>query len=304
MSTVSTAQSAPSTVPFEFFELHVVRTRRLGPTMLRVTFGGEKLDRFASGGRDQRFKLFLPQPGQTAPVVPVDAGENWFTEWRAMDESIRGIMRSYTVRALRRGSEYALGAPSGGRPGADELDVDFALHGETGPASRWALRAMPGDRVTLLGPVVEDNAGVDFRPPEGTDWVLLSGDETALPAIGAILEWLPAGMPVQVFAEVPHREDVQDLPTLSDARITWLVRDEAATASRSERMVESVRGAQLPSGTPYAWLAGEAGTVKALRRHLVGERGFDRRAVKFTGYWRLGATEEQLVAEALAGSAG
>ncbi|MGP3988710.1 siderophore-interacting protein [Streptomyces sp. 3N207] len=303
-STVSTAPPAPSTVPFEFFELRVVRTRRLGPTMLRVTFGGDGLDGFASGGRDQRFKLFLPQPGQTAPVVPTDAGENWFTEWRAMDENVRGIMRSYTVRALRRGSEYGTGVPAGRGLGADELDVDFALHGESGPASRWALRAMPGDRVTLLGPVVEDNAGVDFRPPEGTDWVLLSGDETALPAIGAILEWLPAGMPVRVFAEVPHREDVQDLPTLSDARFSWLVRDEAATGSRLERMVASVRAAELPPGTPYAWLAGEAGTVKALRRHLVTERGFDRRAVKFTGYWRLGATEEQLVAEALAGAAG
>jgi NADPH-dependent ferric siderophore reductase len=299
MSTVSTTRSAPSTVPFEFFELHVVRARRLGSTMLRVTFGGalgnEGLDGFASGGRDQRLKLFLPHPGQTAPVVPTEAGENWFTEWRAMDENIRGIMRSYTVRALRRGSEYGA---------ADELDVDFALHGETGPASQWALRAAPGDRVTLLGPVVEDNAGVDFRPPEGTDWVLLSGDETALPAIGAILEWLPAEMPVRVFAEVPHREDIQDLPTLSDARITWLIRDGSPATSRTERMVESIRAAELPDGTPYAWLAGEAGTVKALRRHLVTERGFDRRAVKFTGYWRLGSTEEQLVAEALAGSAG
>ncbi|NSC20903.1 siderophore-interacting protein [Streptomyces albus subsp. chlorinus] len=291
-STAPAAQTAPPTVPFAFFDLHVVRTRRLGPTMLRVTLGGERLECFASGGRDQRFKLFLPHPGQTAPVVPKEAGENWFPAWRAMDEKVRGIMRSYTVRALRRGSEY--GAD-------DELDIDFALHGESGPASRWALRAAPGDRVTLLGPVVEDNAGIDFRPPAGTDWVLLSGDETALPAIGAILEWLPAGMPVRVFAEVPHLQDIQDLPTVSDARITWLVREDApATASRATRMVESVRAARLLEGTPYAWIAGESGTVKSLRRHLVRERGFDRRAIKFTGYWRLGATEEQLVAEALA----
>ncbi|RCG27415.1 siderophore-interacting protein [Streptomyces diacarni] len=294
MSQVSQARPAPAAAPFQFFDLHVVRTRTLGPTMLRITFGGEGLERFASGGRDQRFKLFLPQPGQTAPVVPTEAGEAWFPAWRAMDENIRGIMRSYTVRALRRGSEYGA---------ADELDVDFALHGEIGPASRWALRAAPGDRVTLLGPVVEDNGGVDFRPPAGTDWVLLSGDETALPALGAILEWLPAGMPVRVFAEVPHLQDVQDLPTVSDARITWLVRDEAPDASRADRMVESVRSAQLPEGTPYAWLAGESCTVKTLRRHLVRERGFDRRAVKFTGYWRLGASEEQLVAEALAATA-
>ncbi|MEU3330141.1 siderophore-interacting protein [Streptomyces albus] len=291
MSTVGTARSAPSTVPFEFFDLHVVRTRRLGPTMLRVTLGGERLARFASGGRDQRVKLFLPQPGQTAPVVPTDAGENWFPAWRAMDPNIRGVMRSYTVRALRRGSAWGA---------ADELDIDFALHGETGPASRWALRATPGDRVIVLGPVVEDNAGVDFRPPAGTDWVLLSGDETALPAIGAALEWLPAGMPVRVFAEVPHLADVQDLPTLADVRTTWLVREQARGTSRAARMVQAVRDAQLPAGTPYAWIAGEAGTVKTLRRHLVQERGFDRRAVTFTGYWRLGATEEQLVAEALA----
>ena len=38
----------------------------------------------------------------------------------------------------------------------------------------------------------------------------------------------------------------------------------------------------------YAWLAGEAGVIRTLRRHLVAERGLDRRAVAFMGYWRLG----------------
>ena len=38
----------------------------------------------------------------------------------------------------------------------------------------------------------------------------------------------------------------------------------------------------------YAWLAGEAGVIRNLRRHLVTERGLDRRAVAFMGYWRLG----------------
>ncbi|MDJ1136724.1 siderophore-interacting protein [Streptomyces iconiensis] len=289
-TTVSEAPPAPATVPFKFFELRVVRTRRLGPTMLRITLGGAQLSSFASGGRDQRFKLFLPQQGQDRPVLPLEAGDNWFAEWRAMPEDERALMRSYTVRSFRRGSEYGA---------EDELDIDFALHGDGGPASRWALSARPGDRVTLLGPVVEDNGGVDFRPPEGTDWVLLSGDETALPAIGAILEWLPAGMPVRVWAEVAHAEDVQDLPTVADAEITWLVRDESSQP-RAETVVNAVGAAAFPAGTPYAWIAGEAGTVKALRRHLVKERDIDRRAVKFTGYWRLGATEEQLVAEALA----
>ena len=297
------APEAPArTVPFEFFDVHVVRARRLGPTMLRVTLGGEPLRRLSAGGRDQRIKLFLPQAGQQAPLVPTDAGEAWFTVWRSMDPSVRGIMRSYTVREQRRVPQ-------------DELDIDFVLHGvgdpadadsagfvAAGPASRWAATARPGDRVTILGPTVEDNGGVDFRPPAGTDWVLISGDETALPAVAGILGWLPPGMPAKVWIEVPHAEDIQELTTVADADITWLVRDNT-TEHRTEFHRASIASAQLPEGTPYAWIAGEAGTVKTLRRHLVGARGLDRKRVTFTGYWRQDTTEEQLVEEAVSGAA-
>lgn len=279
------APEAPATAaPFAFFDLEVVRTRRLGPSMLRVTLGGDGMAGFASGGRDQSFSLFLPHPGQSAPVLPT--GQDWFGRYRAMDPSERAVMRAYTVRAQR----------------AHELDVDFALHGDAGPASRWALAARPGDRVTLLGPAVADNKSVCFRPPAGTDWVLLSGDETALPALAAILESLPAGLPARVFAEVPEAGDVCDLSTAANAEITWLVRA-GEPRPRTEAAVDAVRSAGLPAGTPYAWIAGESGTVRALRRHLVRERGFHRRAVTFSGYWRLGASEERLAEEAAAGIA-
>ncbi|MET7934474.1 siderophore-interacting protein [Streptomyces sp. NPDC005322] len=283
------ATTTPTAVPFRFFDAQVVRTRSLGPSMARITFGGACLKEFTAGGRDQRFKLFLPHPGQSAPVVPVEDGEGWFAGWRAMDPGVRGIMRSYTVREQRHDP--------------DEIDVDFALHEDGGPAARWAARAERGDRVTLLGPVVADNAGIDFRPPPGTEWVLLSGDETALPAIAGILEWLPAGTRAKVWIEVQHAEDLQELRTEANADITWLIRDGAAPdAPRSALVLDELRAAELPHGTPYAWIAGEAGTVRALRRHLVRERGFDRKAVTFTGYWRLGACEEQLVEEAVSGT--
>ncbi|GAA0321024.1 siderophore-interacting protein [Actinoallomurus spadix] len=271
--------------PFRFFDARVVRTRRLGPSIIRITFGGESLAGFAGGGRDQRFKLFLPHPHQHSPIVPAEAGEDWFARWRAMDPAVRAVMRSYTVREQRHDPE--------------ELDIDFALHGDGGPASRWAARAVPGDPVVLLGPVEPDNGGVDFRPPPGTDWVLLTGDETALPAVAGILAWLPATVRARVWVEVPHAADVQDLPTRAEAEVTWLVRGNAPAGA----VVDAVRAAALPPGTPYAWIAGEAAGVRALRRHLVGERGFDRRAVTFTGYWRRGATEEDLLAEAVAGTA-
>jgi NADPH-dependent ferric siderophore reductase len=268
------------TAPFRFFDVTVVRVERLGPTMIRITFGGDGLDGFLSGGRDQRFKLFLPHPHQAGPVVPGE--EDWYGRWRAMDPEVRAVMRTYTVCEQRAG-EFGV-----------EFDVQFALHGEAGPASRWATRTRPGDRVTVLGPVEPDNGGVDFRPPAGTDWVLVTADETALPAVAGILAWLEPDIPVRVWIEVPHADDIRPLPTKADAEITWIVRDGVSP------VLDAVRAADLPAGTPYAWIAGEAGAVRALRRHLVGERGFDRRAVKFTGYWRMGASEEDLLAEAIA----
>ncbi|MFB4308016.1 siderophore-interacting protein [Actinomadura sp. GTD37] len=268
---------ATPTHPYAFFDLHVLRSERLGPSMVRVTFGGTALDGFATAGRDQRFKLFLPHPHQDAPVMPENSdGDTWFADWRALDPAERGIMRSYTVRDHRPG----------------ELDVDFALHadGSSGPAARWAAAARAGDRVTILGPTGPDNGGYDFRPPPGSP-VVIAGDLTALPAIAGNLAWLPAGTPAQVWIDVPHAEDRQDLPTAADTEITWV---------SPGTVLDAVRDAEIPGGA-YAWIAGESAVVKALRRHLVKERGLDRRAVSFTGYWRRGATEEDLLAEFEAG---
>lgn len=273
--------------PFRFFALQVARTRRLGPSLLRVTFTGPELAGFHSLGRDQSLSLFLPHPGQSEPAVPLELGDDWWHGWRELPDDVRAVMRSYTLRALRRDP--------------DEIDVDFALHGTgpgapvpAGPASRWAAGATPGDRVLLLGPALADNRAIRFRAPEDTDLIVMWGDETAVPAATAVLESLPASARVHAWLEVPHAGDIQDVRTEADARITWLVRRQGAPSA-----VEALREAQLPAHTsPYVWLAGEAGQVRELRRHFVGERGTDRRRVTFVGYWRRGMTEEQLRASA------
>ncbi|MFF1598744.1 siderophore-interacting protein [Streptomyces mirabilis] len=273
--------------PFRFFSLQVVRTRRLGPSLVRITFAGADLAGFASHGRDQSLSLFLPHPGQTEPAVPYELGDSWWQGWRELPDDERAVMRSYTLRALRRDA----------RGRTSEIDIDFVLHGvepdaevPAGPASQWASRAAAGDRVVLLGPAVEDNRAIRFRPPADTDLVVLWADETALPAASAILESLPAGTRVRAWLEVQHAEDVQDLLVTAEAEITWLVRDDGAPMA-----VDAVRAARLPATeSPYAWIAGESGCVKEMRRHLVRERGIDRRRVTFVGYWRRGLTEEQL----------
>jgi NADPH-dependent ferric siderophore reductase len=283
---VTTAVAAP----FRFFSLQVVRTRRLGPSLTRVTFAGPDLAAFRSDGRDQSLSLFLPHPGQAEPAVPVELGDGWWQAWRELPDDVRAVMRSYTLRDLRRD---AFGDTA-------EIDIDFVLHGvgpgaavQAGPASRWAARATAGDRVLLLGPAVADNRAIRFRPPEDTDLVVVWGDETALPAVSAVVESLPAGTRARVWLEVPHAADVHELTTEADAEITWLVRDEAEDPAGLA--LTALREARLPSARhPYVWIAGESGCVKRLRRHFVGERGIDRRRVTFVGYWRRGLTEEQL----------
>ncbi|TDC75487.1 siderophore-interacting protein [Streptomyces hainanensis] len=272
--------------PFEFFDLHVLRTSRISPGFARVTVGGDELHRFLGGGRDQRVKLFLPRPGQHRAAVPRGEGTGWWPAWQRMDPDERAPMRTYTVREHRRG--------------VGELDIDFALHGACeGPASRWALVARPGAPLSLLGPTEEDNAGVDFRPPPDTERVLIAGDSSALPAIAGILDWLPAGMPARVWIETEHAADRQRLSTRADAEITWLCRDRLP-APAPNPLLAALRDRHLPPGTSYAWLAGEAGHVRALRRHLVNDRGFDRGRVTFTGYWRRDASEDTLLQEAMA----
>ncbi|WLW54791.1 siderophore-interacting protein [Streptomyces sp. YU58] len=266
--------------PFRFFSLQVVRTRRLGPSLVRVSFAGEDLRAFHSLGLDQSLSLFIPAEGLSEPHVPVELGDDWWQGWRDLPDDVRAVMRSYTLRGLRRDP--------------DEVDIDFVLHEPAGPASAWAARAGEGDKVLVLGPAVADNRAIRFRPPEDTDLVVVWADETAVPAACAIVESLPAGTRARFWLEVPEAGDVLDVVTEADAEITWLVRGTGGSET-SPMALGALRDAQLPPAEhPYVWIAGESGCVKELRRHFVRDRGVDRRRVTFVGYWRQGLTEEQL----------
>jgi len=294
-------------LPWRFFTVEVLRLTRLSPTFLRVTFTGEDLDRFADNGFDQRCKLIPPLPAHG--LVHLPTGADWYARWRALPAGRRNPLRTYTVRAVR--------------PHRREVDVDMVLHGVTGPASRWAADARPGSTACLLGPNADFggvHGGIDFRPPAGTDRILLVGDETAVPAISAILAGLPSGACGEAVLEVPDGADMLPVCAPAGVRVTWLPRDGTVHGTHLVPAVQAAAGRllgaaaapadepedvdvdrellwEVPAGVPaatagfYAWLAGEAGVIKALRRHLISACGVDRRAVAFMGYWRLGRAE-------------
>jgi NADPH-dependent ferric siderophore reductase len=237
--------------------LQVRRTERITPRMVRVTLGGDELAGFPGDGPDRRIKMFFPAADQDRPAVPraTSGGPLWPTG------EARPAIRTYTVRRYDAS--------------AGELDVDFVLHAGHGPAAAWAQDARPGCWVGVSEP------GGRYVPDPGADFHVVIGDETALPAVATVLEALPAGVPALAFLEVADAGEEQEL--LGAAPVHWMHRGDREPGGP---LVEAVTSAEFPTGRGQAWLSGESACVKDLRKHLLDNRGLDRRAVYATGYWR------------------
>ncbi|WP_210430547.1 siderophore-interacting protein [Streptomyces physcomitrii] len=241
----------------------VVRTERLTPHMQRVVLGGEGLAQFTAGDcTDHYVKILFPPAGVGYPE-PFD-----IQQIRAeLPRDQWPVTRTYTVRAWE--------------PESRELTVDFVVHGAEGLAGPWAAAARPGDRIRLLGP------GGGYAPDPAADWHLLAGDESALPAVAAALEALPRGADARAFVEVAGPEEEQKITT--DAEIVWLHRGGRPVGAA---LVEAVRALEFPAGKVHAFVHGEAGFVKELRRLLRVERAIPREQLSISGYWRLGHNED------------
>ncbi|GAA1346574.1 SIP domain-containing protein [Arthrobacter roseus] len=215
------------------FDVTVKCVERLGPNFRRVTFTGMDLAGFGVRGDtlDLRIKLIIPvqdrAPFDLKALIAEseDAGAGWYQTWLQVDPEVRGAMRTYTVREHRIVD------------GEHELDVDFVMHfdelGKGGPASQWAIKAAPGDTLSVIGPNIGAANCSTAGAYGGIEWspglaqrVLLAGDETAVPAIAAILESLPADMTGNAILEVPEPADFQDVRTPSGVEVTWLARGE------------------------------------------------------------------------------
>ncbi|MFS8203696.1 siderophore-interacting protein [Streptomyces sp. CWNU-52B] len=241
----------------------VVRTERLTPHMQRVVLGGEGLADFTVGtSTDHYVKLLFGAAGVTYPE-PFDMA-------RIREEFPREqwpVTRTYTVRAWD--------------PEQRELTLDFVIHGDQGLAGPWATRVRAGELVRFLGP------GGAYAPDTEADWHLLAGDESALPAIAASLESIPDGARVHAFVEVSGPEEEQKFD--SGVEVAWLHRGDRPVG---EALVEAVRALEFPAGRVHAFVHGEAGFVKELRRLLRVDHEVPREDISISGYWRLGHNED------------
>ncbi|GGW46537.1 MULTISPECIES: siderophore-interacting protein [Vreelandella] len=298
---------------YRLFDITLARRTHVSASLVRFTFTGPEVGHMATYAPDQRVKLFFPKGGGSLdPLFEIAKLEehDWYGAYRALPDAQRPAARTHTIRALR--------------PEQAEVDVEFVLHGDNGPASRWAMHAQPGDRLAMTAPDANAEGpkqGYEWKPPQGVRRILIIADETALPAAAGILETLD-GLPlkprVEALLEVPRSDDVQPLPQA--AKLHWLPRDAEPDYQHGELLMRALRdidlhkeiqalgGTGMPGVTNdeyddedgplwepatlddsapfYAWIAAETKVAMRLRRYLVNERGLPKQYVTSMGYWR------------------
>ncbi|KEA63099.1 Utilization protein for unknown catechol-siderophore X [Marinobacterium lacunae] len=231
-------------------ELTLLYKQQLSPHMLRLTLGGKGMGDFPTDQASAYVKLMLPRPGSDHPVV-----------------------RTYTVRADRESNK--------GR----EIDIDFVIHKDAGPASSWAMASQPGDSILVGGP------GPTKMVDHSADWFLFVGDMTALPAISANLERLPEDAQGHVVIEVIDADDIQTLKAPVNMELHWLVNPHPGMYD--SLLLDKVQQLSWLKGRPSVWCACEFSSMRALRDHFRPHPDLTRDNLYISSYWKLGMKEEE-----------
>ena len=244
--------------------VEVVSVSRIAPRLVSVQVSGDGLEGFADAAPTSHLKVFLPAPGQDAPVLPEDTPEGQVLP----DDTPRPAVRTYTPRRFD--------------PAARTLEIQFVLHG-VGPASEWAERVGAGDKLAVAGP-----GGRFSMDPAAERW-WIAGDESAIPAVGTLLEALPAWATAEVHLEVAGRDDEIELASPAKTEISWHHR--RAPDAFGAELDEAAHGAAIAVGT-RVWVACEAAAMRGIRRYLLAERRLPAGSLVTRGYRRLGAANQ------------
>ncbi|ERM00597.1 hypothetical protein Q644_25790 [Brucella intermedia 229E] len=250
----------------DYFLGETIVVERLSPSLTRIVLKVEDGGRLVpSGHPDEWVRLALKPNAQTPVTLPVKM-ENG--KWGGRpDGSQHCPNRPYTVRHWN--------------PATCEITIDIVVH-EDGVAATWAKNAKVGDVVGICNPEGR------FWIPRGSEWLLMLTDITGLPAVGRILEELPAGFRAIVHVEVPSEDDRQVIVTKADALVTWHachgMKPERPGYTELPRIAREIT--ELPEGPPgYIYIAGEARAASDCRKHFRDVLGFDKRRIDAIGYW-------------------
>src|SRR5207244_8343343 len=118
--------------PPPFRSVTVRGADRLGPRMVRVTFGGADLAGLIGEHPAASVRVLLPSPGTADLVIP-----SWNGNEFLLPDGRRPVIRTFTPLRVTAGP--------------DELDLEIVIHGG-GAASAWADAVAPGGVAAVSGP--------------------------------------------------------------------------------------------------------------------------------------------------------
>lgn len=247
----------------------VVGKEHLTPAMVRVWLsapGGRPLRLDHPGHTDAYVKLVLPRPesGLRSPFDPDAVKED-------LEPALWPVMRTYTIRHWDADRGH--------------MALDVVHHGDKGFAGPWAMDVQVGEQVQFRGP------GGAYSPDAAADWHLLVGDESALPAIAASTEALPADARGHVLIEVADAGEEQPLTVPDGVQVQWIHRHTSPKAPGIE-LCDAVRALDFPAGRVHAFVHGDATFVREIRSYLRFERHVPKEDLSASGYWRRGMDDE------------
>jgi NADPH-dependent ferric siderophore reductase len=240
------------------------------PHLRRICLKHELLKGIGGLNPGAHIKIIIPGiKGEKAALPDLSSGRpDWY------DQKNKPVSRTYTIRNL----DSVNGV----------VDIEFVLHGDAGPASAWAAKASVDD---YLGLGIKKSG----RAHEWAGWYLFAGDETATPAIAAMLESLPAETAGVAFLEADSPSDIFTINTKSSVEVRWLSRD-GERPEHSDKLLKAITAIEVPGValySRYAWIAGEHDMVKATKKYVSEQMGFDREELHATVYWTAGLSEDE-----------
>ena len=261
---------AEPALPADLRILHVKSVEDIAPRFRRIVFRGENLERYDREDQLHCRLIFQPR-GMTEPRWPMldHRGHVVWPDDKAVPT------RVYTIRHIDAS--------------AQEITIDFALHAEPGPATRWAIDARPGDLAGILGPAANG--------PKSAAFYVLVGDETALPGIARVLEDLPATATGHAFIEVDTETDELPIHCPAGMAIVWLHRM-GADAGTTTLLVDAIRSVKWPETLDkvFVWGGCEHRTFSAIHRHLKKDIGLSRDRFVLYSHWHKHLSEEEIIA--------
>tara|TARA_Y100000766_G_C18863533_1_gene584496 strand:- start:311 stop:1099 length:789 start_codon:yes stop_codon:yes gene_type:complete len=233
-------------------KLNVVKASELGKSMKRITLQGDDLADFPENQESGYVKIRFPK---NLDNEPTNSNKDY-------------DLRSYTIRAFDLEKR--------------ELVLDFLLHGDSGPASKWASSVQIGDSIEIAGP----GPAILAAP---ADWYLFVGDMTALPAIAVNLEKLSPESKGMALLEINSLEDKQDLRKPEGVEVRWIINTDPLTGC--EDLIESLNNVEITGENPYVWVAGEFELLRFARKILKHDKALPKESLYLSCYWKIGADD-------------